>query len=162
LNSRNLIIVAVLCCSITACGKGEQHEQSATAEVPAPAAKPGRDAVHAFCVANYEQMVECVDDTAFWNIMGTLYVATDPQLAASAGAKQGWIEMMQAVARTLSKEGALAENCDAAVDHNQWPTAAQIARVAAARTLSCADFGNAFGDVMFNEGVFFAPKGPTP
>jgi len=161
-NSR--IVIAILTIGLlVGCGDRKESPPAAADPAPAPsptspsptAAGPSRDVVRAFCIANYKQMMECVDDEAFWNVMGTLYVSTDPQLAKAPNAKQGWIEMMKDVAKTLANSGELEKNCDVTLEHNKWPNAAQMARVASARELSCADFGNAFGYMMFGEGVFF-------
>ena len=164
MNIRAILASAILCV-VAGCGDArESAPAAAPAQPPAaePAAEPhatppgpSRDRVREFCIANYQQMMECVDDTSFRNIMGTLYVSTDPELAAAPEAKQRWIDMMKDVAKTLANEGELEKNCDAAIDHNKWPTDEQNERVEDARALSCADFGNAFGYMMFGEGVFF-------
>ncbi|RMH39139.1 MAG: hypothetical protein D6689_17625 [Deltaproteobacteria bacterium] len=122
---------------------------------------PPRDRVQAFCEANYRRLIECIDDKAFWNVMATLYFQTDPQLAANPAAKEPWIEMMRDAALTLHREGELANNCRATLDHNKWPTEEQMRRVDAARAQSCAAFGNAYGYMMFGEGVFFEVTSPV-
>ncbi len=158
------IVIAIFTIGLLAgCGDRKESPPAAADPPPAPSAQqpapkpagPSREEVRAFCIANYKQMMECVDDDAFWNVMGTLYVSTDPQLTKAPNAKEGWIEMMKDVAKTLANADELEKNCDVTLEHNKWPDAAQMARVANARQLSCADFGNAFGYMMFGEGVFF-------
>jgi hypothetical protein len=153
-----------LLCALASCGESDAATPAAKAQGapnPATASALDRETVHAFCVANYETQMLCLDDDSYWQIMATLYFQTDPKLAANPAAKEPWIAMMKDVARTLDAEDQLSANCDAAVDHNQWPTRTQIERVNAARDLSCADFGNAFGYMMFGEGAFFVTTSPV-
>ena len=141
--------------------KGTAARAQPTAAAPAePAATggPERDRVLAFCVSNMETMVECLDDQSFWDILGTLYVSSQPELADNPSAKDGWIEIMKDAAATLHREGQLDVNCEATLTHTRWPTAEQIAKVDGARSLSCSEFANAFGWMMFGEGVFHAER----
>lgn len=161
-----LVVLALL--SSSACSSSERDQPEPAAEVTEPtkagaasgeaAPEPDRDKVLAFCVANMETMVECLDDPSFWNILGTLYIGGQPELAANPNAKDGWIEIMQDATRTLHAEGQLDDNCEATLGHTRWPTAEQMEKVEEARPLSCAEFANAFGWMMFGEGVFHAEQ----
>lgn len=162
--SRHWIVVLALL-SASACSSSSERdlpEPAPEGAEPAPASAaadqaapgPDRDRVLAFCVANMAAMVECLDDQSFWNILGTLYIGGQPDLAANPNAKEGWIEIMKDAVRALHREGQLEPNCEATLGHTLWPTADQMQKVDEARTLSCAEFANAFGWMMFGEGVF--------
>lgn len=144
--------------SAHACDSSKEDDTKTAAEpqsaTPEPAAAPERPRVLAFCVANMEKMVQCLDDPSFWNVLATLYAADKPELAANPGGKDAWVGIMKDATRTLHAEGELDDNCEATLGHTRWPTAAQMKKVEAARGLSCAEFGNAFGWMMFGEGVF--------
>lgn len=147
----------IAACLALSCGDREPTPAAKPAAPPAEPASPAtpdRARVHAFCVASFDAMYACVDDAAFWNVMATLYFQSDPQLAGNDAAKEPWIDMMKSVATKLHDEGAYADNCNATLDHNLWPTEEQMRRVEAARAVSCGDFGSAFGYMMFGEGAF--------
>jgi hypothetical protein len=168
LRSRLWIVVCALL-SASACSSSAERDQPEPAAEGAEPARagavadqaaqgPDRDRVLAFCVANMTTMVECLDDQSFWNILGTLYIGGQPELAANPNAKEGWIEIMKDAVGTLHREGELEPNCEATLEHTLWPTTEQMQKVDEARALSCADFANAFGWMMFGEGVFHAER----
>ena len=134
---------------------------------PAPAPAPLADAaaatasaarVQRFCEDTLASLRDCLDDDAFWDVMFTVYASQYPDDAAEPGARERWIGVMRDGVAGIHQAGEVAANCRATLEHNRWPTPAQIDRVDRARAASCGDFANAYAWMLFGEGVFHAPR----
>lgn len=108
-----------------------------------------------FCVANVDKMSSCFADPAFWDVMSTLFFAQNLSLDdGTAEKRDAWIGMRKDDLAALQREHRQAEDCEAAIKHNVWPTADAKAKVVAARGQSCASFANAYGKMLFVDHAF--------
>jgi hypothetical protein len=155
-----LVLLGLAMAAWAGCGSDSRTEDQTPAtpeRADEPAAAPAeaeRATVHRFCVESLETTVRCADDPAYWDVMATLYLASTGDEGAAPEARQLWIDAMRGMLLGLAQDGELAKNCDATLAHQRWPTAAQMARVNEAGSRSCTEFANAYGWMMFGEGVF--------
>lgn len=158
-------LALVLACSKPA-DKQEKpaaEPKSATDQVPAAdaqAAAPsaaGDPKLVQFCAASYFKMMDCFKDDEFWEIFSTLYFA-NTSLTVDDVERKHWIGVLKEDLLKLYGEHGFEKNCEAALEHNKTPSERSMKLVNDARQQSCAAFANAFGYMVFHEGVFHQPK----
>lgn len=108
-----------------------------------------------FCSANYDKMLACFDDAAFWDVLSTLFFGQNPQLDDGTNERrETWIGMRKDDLASLKRENKIGEDCETAIRSTIWPTAEVRTRVEAAREESCPSFANAFGRMVFVDRAF--------
>ncbi|MCU1278679.1 MAG: hypothetical protein JWM53_2225 [bacterium] len=112
-----------------------------------------------FCIGNYQKLDACFEDQSFWEILATIFFARNPGMDdGTPRARSLWIGMRKDDFHGLIREKRVPADCEASIRHSRWPTAAIIDRVTKARSAGCPAFANAFGTMMFVDGVFSQPR----
>lgn len=112
-----------------------------------------------FCIANYEKLHTCFDDQSFWEVLATIFFAKNPGMDdGTPRARSLWIGMRKDDFAGLIREKRVPADCEASIRHARWPSAATLDRVTKARATACPAFANAFGTMLFMEGVFSEPR----
>ncbi len=108
-----------------------------------------------FCTANYDKMLSCFADAAFWDVLSTLFFGQNLSLDnGTSDRREAWIGMRKDDLSSLKRENKIGEDCETAIRTTIWPTADARAKVEAARKESCPSFANAFGRMVFVERAF--------
>lgn len=108
-----------------------------------------------FCTANYDKMLSCFADAAFWDVLSTLFFGQNLSLDDGTSARrEAWIGMRKDDLSTLKHDNKIGEDCETAIRTTIWPTADARAKVEAARKESCPTFANAFGRMVFVDRAF--------
>jgi hypothetical protein len=168
---RSLIVLALLSSCSRSADKKEAPEQKPGASAPAAGPQPASDKSAAasatpqavdpqlvrFCAQAYFKMMDCFKDDEFWQVFSTMYFANS-KLAVDEDERKQWIGILKEDLLKLHGERAFEKNCEASLQHNKAPSERSIKMVNEARQKSCAEFGSAFGYMVFNEGAFHQPK----
>ncbi|MDB4967789.1 MAG: hypothetical protein JWN44_3478 [Myxococcales bacterium] len=161
--------------ALAACTKGSppsngaaQAPAAAAPAAPTPPTNPaaltfaegsGERQVQSFCIANYQKLGSCFDDPSFWEILATIFFAKNPTMDdGTPRTRAMWIGMRKDDFAGLMREKRVPADCEASIRHSRWPSAATMERVAKARAGACPAFANAFGTMLFVEGVFSEPR----
>jgi dsDNA-binding SOS-regulon protein len=163
---KKLVLVVVL----AACSKPKDSPSASERAASTPATPAARSPapesltfadgtpegdLRGFCMANYDKMLSCFDDPAFWDVLSTLFFSQNLQLDDGTNERrEAWIGMRKDDLASLKRENKIREDCETAIRTTIWPTAAARTRVEEARKESCPSFGNAFGKMVFVDRAF--------